>query len=73
MRRRIEREQTGKEFTELTETVVSKTCPRCRGYVYTNRDMYGEYEECLQCGFMVDVRKSDDRVETLTVPPKEVA
>ena len=22
-----------------------------------NRDMYGEYEECLQCGFFVDVEK----------------
>jgi Zn ribbon nucleic-acid-binding protein len=32
-----------------------RRCPRCRGDVRTNRDVYGEYRECLQCGYMVDV------------------
>ena len=40
----------------------SPSCPRCQGYLYTNRDMYGEYQECLQCGFMVHVVERDDRV-----------
>ena len=31
-----------------------KACPRCRGDMYTNRDVYGPYRECLQCGHMVD-------------------
>ena len=30
------------------------TCPRCNGFMYTNKDVYGEYAECLQCGFMED-------------------
>ncbi len=36
-----------------------KACPRCKGDVSANRDMYGEYRECLQCGHMVDIEKPD--------------
>ena len=35
-----------------------KACPRCRGDMYSNKDMYGEYKECLQCGHMVDIPKA---------------
>ncbi len=34
-----------------------KSCPRCRGDVHTSSDIYGEYKECLQCGYMVDIPK----------------
>ena len=27
-----------------------KDCPRCRGDMHSNRDLYGPYVECLQCG-----------------------
>ena len=30
-------------------------CPRCRGYLHANRDMYGAYVECLHCGYTLDV------------------
>lgn len=36
-----------------------KACPRCKGDMNTNRDMYGEYRECLQCGYMRDVEKDN--------------
>ncbi len=36
-----------------------KGCPRCQGALKTNRDMYGEYKECLQCGYMLDIEKPD--------------
>ena len=39
------------------EVVQFKSCPRCQGDMNINKDMYGEYEECLQCGFFVDVDK----------------
>ena len=29
-----------------------KNCPRCRGDMHSNRDLYGPYSECLQCGHM---------------------
>ncbi|MBE0480808.1 MAG: hypothetical protein IBX68_07500 [Dehalococcoidia bacterium] len=28
-----------------------KKCPKCRGDVYLDKDFFGWYEECLQCGF----------------------
>ncbi|MCH7746024.1 MAG: hypothetical protein IIC84_08130 [Chloroflexi bacterium] len=34
-----------------------KDCPRCRGDMYTERDIYGTYKECLQCGHMIDLPK----------------
>lgn len=37
------------------EEVSLKSCPRCVGDLHTNRDMYGHYKECLQCGYMLDI------------------
>ncbi|MBF8267805.1 MAG: hypothetical protein HW388_1313 [Dehalococcoidia bacterium] len=37
--------------------ILLKACPRCRGDLKINRDLYGEYKECLQCGYMEDVDK----------------
>ena len=34
-----------------------KACPRCKGDVHRDRDVYGEYLKCLQCGHMVDLVK----------------
>ena len=41
--------------TEVKQVLYLKACPRCKGDVHTNRDMYGHYGECLQCGYMVDI------------------
>lgn len=27
-------------------------CPRCSGDLYDERDQYGEYFACLQCGYL---------------------
>ena len=27
------------------------SCPRCRGDMILNKDHYGWYERCLQCGY----------------------
>ncbi len=32
-----------------------KGCPKCQGDLYLNRDSYGKYLNCLQCGFMKDL------------------
>ena len=32
-----------------------KACPRCSGDIKLNRDIYGNYAECLQCGYMRDI------------------
>ncbi len=33
----------------------SKSCPRCRGYIFIDRDSDGWYELCLQCGYLRDL------------------
>jgi hypothetical protein len=41
--------------------MLLKGCPRCRGDLHINRDMYGDYKQCVQCGFMEDMESSTDR------------
>jgi anaerobic ribonucleoside-triphosphate reductase len=36
-------------------TVYLKSCNRCGGDMNSNRDIYGEYRVCMQCGNMVDI------------------
>ncbi|MCY3543235.1 MAG: hypothetical protein OXI16_15315 [Chloroflexota bacterium] len=35
--------------------VEFKACPRCAGDLKLTRDMYGDYRECLQCGYTKDI------------------
>ncbi len=28
-----------------------KQCPRCQGDLHNNRDMWGDFVSCLQCGY----------------------
>ncbi len=30
-------------------------CPRCRGDLYLDKDIYGWYRKCLQCGYLQDL------------------
>jgi|TARA_B100002003_G_C14098913_1_gene528501 DNA-directed RNA polymerase subunit M/transcription elongation factor TFIIS len=32
-----------------------KNCSRCSGIVYLEKDIYGWYEQCLQCGYSRDL------------------
>lgn len=50
-----------------------KACPRCRGDVHSNRDMYGHYRVCLQCGHMVDLVKPRDDLSTPRMRVKKAA
>lgn len=34
--------------------LYTKSCPRCSGDVKLDRDNYGVYAKCLQCGFNRD-------------------
>lgn len=34
-----------------------KSCPRCGGDVYIDRGMDTWYEECLQCGYVRELRE----------------
>ena len=39
-----------------------KACPKCRGDVLVDRDWYGPYAKCLQCGLMKDLPQDSDSV-----------
>jgi hypothetical protein len=32
-----------------------KNCPRCKGDLYVDRDVYGWYQGCIQCGYLKDL------------------
>ena len=33
-----------------------KSCPRCGGDMFIDRDFYGWYEKCLQCAYCCELR-----------------
>lgn len=35
--------------------MLLKGCPRCRGDLRVGKDFYGEYKQCVQCGYMEDL------------------
>lgn len=35
--------------------ILFKACPRCRGDLHVSGDIYGDYRQCIQCGYMADV------------------
>lgn len=41
--------------------IFFKACPRCSGDMHVNRDIYGDYKECLNCGNMQDLETPDAR------------
>ena len=34
-----------------------KSCPRCRGDLLLERDSWGWYEQCIQCGYLHDLQE----------------
>lgn len=32
-----------------------KSCPRCRGDIFIDRELGGSFEQCLQCGYLRDL------------------
>jgi DNA-directed RNA polymerase subunit M/transcription elongation factor TFIIS len=32
-----------------------KACPKCHGDLYLERDQYGRYMSCLQCGYLTEL------------------
>ena len=44
-----------------------RACPRCHGDLHTNRDIYGSYRQCLQCGYMRDIPEANRLLRALEV------
>ncbi|MCH8864516.1 MAG: hypothetical protein IIB13_04030 [Chloroflexi bacterium] len=47
-----------------------KSCPRCKGDVLIDKDVYGWYEQCLQCGYQRDL-KNMTKVKPQSAPETE--
>ena len=39
-----------KAVTEMRTGIVQKRCSKCGGNIYLDKDLYGWYGQCLQCG-----------------------
>ena len=35
--------------------LLLRACPRCQGDLHETSDMYGRYNQCIQCGNIVDL------------------
>ena len=48
-----------------------KGCPKCKGDLYSDRDIMGYYRQCLQCGYtFYEQRRRPVRVPTSgSIPP----
>ena len=55
---------------KVDQLLYFKACPRCRGDMNTNRDIYGNYKVCLQCGYMLDLGKPDILRSQLRLGPR---
>ena len=40
-----------------------KGCPRCKGDIVLDKDHYGWYEHCLQCGYLRDLESKVEAQE----------
>ena len=49
--------------------LILKACPRCRGDLYFDRDFYGQYKQCIQCGHMEDIAPAPRARRQGTVRP----
>ena len=46
--------------------MLLKGCPRCRGDLHINKDIYREYKQCVQCGYMEDMEPRTNRTLSAT-------
>jgi len=49
-----------------------KKCPRCGGDMFTDRDIYGWYEKCLQCGHCCELRSLGEIQQSLVRKDKSL-
>ncbi len=49
-----------------------KRCPRCSGDLFENRDSYGSFITCMQCGLTRDLPISEGGVLVISAEPAPV-
>ncbi len=38
-----------------------KACPRCRGDMRVDNDIYGDFKQCIQCGNSIELKQTTRR------------
>ncbi len=51
------------ESRDGAEMLKLKSCSRCGGDILFDRDWYGSYKECLQCGYYSDLESTIKALE----------
>lgn len=46
-------------------------CPRCHGDLMIDKDQYGWYEECMQCGYSRDLRSVVPEMDKAAMMPRK--
>ena len=49
-----------------------KRCPRCTGDLYEDRDVYGPFITCVQCGFSRDIPNKSASLLLISAAPVPV-
>ena len=48
-----------------------KSCPKCGGDLYSDRDVMGYYRQCLQCGYTFYEQRRREERTLVEVPPSD--
>jgi DNA-directed RNA polymerase subunit M/transcription elongation factor TFIIS len=48
-----------------------KTCPRCQGDLFVDKDNDGWFEQCLQCGYRKEMRPIAEQKSARPAPEAE--
>lgn len=48
--------------------IYLKSCPKCHGDLYLDRDHHGPFRQCLQCGFLQDIVPAQPAMARALVP-----
>ena len=38
--------------------IILKGCPKCQGDLSKQKDRWGEYWSCLQCGLLIEIKNT---------------
>ena len=60
------------EGTGRMELIFLKACRRCKGDVVIERDVYGEYAKCVQCGRSEEAKPGGFPPPFQNIPHKEM-
>lgn len=50
-----------------------KACPRCHGDLHAEKDYFGDYVACIQCGYVLPAEEEQTLRPTGTLERKPVA